>query len=487
MNARDHPTARRVRSACWFGLLLALPATVQAWPLDSQWRPVLRNGIPIQDDNGDTNGSRNIVSGPGKPAFFTYNDGLDLHFRMRLDQNPTGAGGQGLLQPFGWGVEFDTNRNVSNYEWLIIVDGIAQTETISLWQNTVQGSAGDPGDRAEVQVFTNPLAGNFRVTAADSAFNGHADFFLDFRFPWATLMQYTGLTDTSPVRLFGGSSSSANALTENGADLIGASDLTTGFSDLMTPFGILLTPLGTLPSDGTVRFVSDLAGAGDITQIAPGEPLFLRVDDPDLNHDVTTRQSLTVTITTSGGDRETITLTETGPDTGIFTGQINSVDGNPVTGSGQIECATGESITATYVDTFSADMTRNVLRTDSVAVRSPVPLLALDKRVDPATALPGETLTYRLQVRNLGDGTANAVLISDMVPAYTTYVAGSLRLGGAATTYDAAAPLTDQPGDDAGEMVERSVLFRLPPLAPNDGVTNAGDDERLLYFRVRVE
>ena len=37
-------------------------ALAQTWPSDAQWNPILRDGINIQDDLTDANGSRNVVS-----------------------------------------------------------------------------------------------------------------------------------------------------------------------------------------------------------------------------------------------------------------------------------------------------------------------------------------------------------------------------------------------------------------------------------------
>lgn len=51
--------------------------------------------------------------------------------------------------------------------------------------------------------------------------------------------------------------------------------------------------------------------------------------------------------------------------------------------------------------------------------------LSIDKVVDRATASPGDTLTYEIRVDNTGDGTLTNLVITDAVPAGTTYVAGS--------------------------------------------------------------
>ena len=57
------------------------------------------------------------------------------------------------------------------------------------------------------------------------------------------------------------------------------------------------------------------------------------------------------------------------------------------------------------------------------------PVLSISKSVDKATAIPGETLIYTLNYSNTGGGDATNVVISDAIPARTTFV--SATSGGA--------------------------------------------------------
>ena len=402
---------------CLFACLLALPQTVFAWPTTGQWIPLYRGGVVVQDANGDAQGSRNVVSLPDKAAMFLFNDGAYLYFRMRLDEDPTGTGGQLLLQSFGWGVEFDTNLNPANYEWLIMVDGIGD-EGIDLWQNTVQGTLGSPGDQAEILYTRLPLPGNYQVTQADTSINGTPDYFLDWRFPYATFLQATGLTSYSPIRIFGGSSSSTQALTEQGADLIGASDLYAGFSDFVTPYGPKITT-------GAIWYVLDLAGNGDATQVAVDGTLYIRVDDADRNIDATTKQTITVVLTGPSGDTETVTLTETGINTGIFTGSIpvNSHTGiAPSNGVMQVAAPT-ETVTATYYDPINASYQFNQAYTDTIAVLSPV--ITVAKSVTPTQTPAGGTVTYTITVTNNGPAEGRLNTVTDTLPASFSYLTGT--------------------------------------------------------------
>lgn len=577
----------------FFGILL-LPYLAFAWPATNQWWPVYRGGVILQDPNNDAQTSRNVVSDATNAAGYIFNDGTYMYFRLRLDADPGGGGGQNLLKPYGWGVEFDTDLNTGTYEWLIMVDGIANPETISLWRNTVQGVLGDPGDKPEVLFSSTAASGNIQITPADTSFNGDQDYFLDWRFSYAAFKQATGLTDSSPLRMFAGTSSSGNNLSGSGGDLVGASDLYAGFSDT-------IIPMGTRPTTGTVRFVADLAGSGDVTQITTGTTVYIRVDDADQNYNPTTAQTVTVTLTSTNGDTETITLTETGPNTGIFTGSTPTVFGGAVTNNGSLQLVPGETVTVTYIDAIDASLNLNRPRTDTLLVIGPVvsvvktvtpgttasggtvtytvtisntgqtagnvtqiqdtlptgfsyktgtttgltttnpsingqiltwsgswsvaaggtatlvfqanagsiagvyynnvtvtgsnfvpagtgntapvtvgaPLVSLSKSADRSTAVPGEEIIFAIYYHNTGDGASQILIITDTIPAYTTYVPGSLRIGPASSTYESGTTtLTDAVDSDAGQVSGRVVTFTINNVA-------AGADGKV-YFKAKI-
>lgn len=457
-----------------------------AWPTSAQWIPVYKNYAYLQDPNGDSTGSRNVVSDATHPAAYFFNDGAYIYFRLRLDKTPAGTGGQGLLEAYGWGVEFDTNNNPNDYEWLLMVDGISKDEAICLYQNTVQGVMGDPSDKPEILSASLPLSGNYQIAAADSSLNGEQDYFLDWRFPYSTFKTYTGLVDQSPLRMFFGASPSANNLTQNGGDFVGGSDLVSGFSDYVTTAGI---PLGPIPSaTGTVGFVSDLTGASAVTSTIAGNALFVKVADSDKNVNVNAADTVSVTVSTGGGDAEPLILTETGPNTGIFTGTINSkLSATPVRNNGTIDLQSGETVTATYIDARDAANRIDQVRTASVvASLTLLPQLNLVKSTDKTEALPGAEITYAIHYLNVGNADGYSVELSDAVPSYATYVAGSMRLGNATSTYSTAAPKTDAAGDDEAEFTGNSVLFRIPVVRKNDGAANSGPDEGNVFYKVTI-
>jgi uncharacterized repeat protein (TIGR01451 family) len=82
-----------------------------------------------------------------------------------------------------------------------------------------------------------------------------------------------------------------------------------------------------------------------------GDPVFISVSDADHNGDPLALDTVIVVLTTDDPvDQETIQLTETGLDTGVFVGYIQSTSAPAVAGDCQISVIDGTQITATYTD-----------------------------------------------------------------------------------------------------------------------------------------
>jgi uncharacterized repeat protein (TIGR01451 family) len=82
-----------------------------------------------------------------------------------------------------------------------------------------------------------------------------------------------------------------------------------------------------------------------------GEPIFIRVSDLDQNLDRTRAESVLITISDpKTGDSETLRLTESGPDTGVFLGYIQTSAAAAQSLDGTLSVAEASSITARYVD-----------------------------------------------------------------------------------------------------------------------------------------
>ncbi len=85
-----------------------------------------------------------------------------------------------------------------------------------------------------------------------------------------------------------------------------------------------------------------------------GEPIFIRVTDPDQNLDRTMAETVLATITDRvTDDVEILILTETGPDTGVFVGYIQSAEtGSPALYDGNFTVTADSNILATYTDNY---------------------------------------------------------------------------------------------------------------------------------------
>jgi len=68
------------------------------------------------------------------------------------------------------------------------------------------------------------------------------------------------------------------------------------------------------------------------------------------DHDLEGQGTQNVYITTSGGDSETVTLTEITPAVGVYRGTISTASGDPNTEDGELQVSDGETITGTYED-----------------------------------------------------------------------------------------------------------------------------------------
>ena len=87
-----------------------------------------------------------------------------------------------------------------------------------------------------------------------------------------------------------------------------------------------------------------------------GEPIFIRVRDLDQNLDNNLRETVISTLTNPDtGDNEAVRLTETGPDTGVFVGYIQSGNGIPSNYNGTLTVSLSNesfqsNLTASYTD-----------------------------------------------------------------------------------------------------------------------------------------
>lgn len=140
-----------------------------------------------------------------------------------------------------------------------------------------------------------------------------------------------------------------------------------------------------------------------------------------------------------------------------------SLTATAATGSGTpgtVLPGAGDGGTNAVVGSNTAERTsEGTLTVSSSANSADVSLLKtaiVKNKFQNADPIPGATITYKIDAV-VSKGTAQNVLLSDAIPANTTYVPGSLKLGGSA--------LTDAAGDDAGEASPSGIRVDLGDVA----------------------
>ncbi|MCA1765512.1 MAG: hypothetical protein LC633_04580, partial [Desulfobulbaceae bacterium] len=214
------------------GLAAVPPHSAWAWPADGDWIPIYYGEGELSDPEGDAQGNdgRDIVGDSANAAAYLFNDGNYIHFRVRLNNDPRKDLTTGELDPFGWGFLIDTDQNLDDYEYMVMLDGISNPDVMYLAQNTVQGTLGDASDKAELILWQENLnyLNNYRVLGpSDSGgpvttFGEDGDYFLDYRIPYDVFKNSMGLDENSLIRYFVGSANNAMVLS---ADLVQGSDL----------------------------------------------------------------------------------------------------------------------------------------------------------------------------------------------------------------------------------------------------------------------
>ncbi|HEY0044937.1 MAG TPA: hypothetical protein VGB62_10350 [Allosphingosinicella sp.] len=166
-------------------------------------------------------------------------------------------------------------------------------------------------------------------------------------------------------------------------------------------------------------------------ELEAGEPLVLVVDRPLDNSDPEAADSALVTLVSASGDHERLSLIETGPDTGVFAGSIETLPMPPAAVDYDCHLAvrTGE------VMAFEAFSARSTTAFASAALRirpsnRPTQPLLLSKEAAQAVAEPGGTIQYRITLRNPDRRATAAITVTDRMPAGTRLRPETLRVNG---------------------------------------------------------
>jgi large repetitive protein len=141
--------------------------------------------------------------------------------------------------------------------------------------------------------------------------------------------------------------------------------------------------------------------------------LYFRVQDLDRNTNPLTPQSVNITVTSSSGDVETVTINESGSNTGVFNGSVPYVvSGIVTTGNGTVTALAGATLNFNYTD----PITSTDVCTDNAYITAGVAALSASKaRMLPVDlfAVVGDTVRWQITVTNSGNTNHTNISLTD--------------------------------------------------------------------------
>ena len=227
----------------------------------------------------------------------------------------------------------------------------------------------------------------------------------------------TGVFTATVATVFGAAAGTNNDGTFN----VKAGDtLTTTYNDGFTAGGGTATVTAT--TNVTTSCVTGTLSAS--ATILPTQAIAISVTDADRNTNPATTQSFTVTVNNPAtGETETVTLTETGVNTGVFSGSLATSEGvvaDPAVGV--LAVAKDDVVTTTYGDTCN-NLGGPGNSTANTTVVKPVLTISKTDAPDPVNA--GSNITYTLSYSNTGTAAASGVVVTDTIPANTSFVSAT--------------------------------------------------------------
>ncbi len=174
------------------------------------------------------------------------------------------------------------------------------------------------------------------------------------------------------------------------------------------------------------------AGNVPVTAFQPDSTICMSVRDFDQNLTDTLVESVSIKLESSSGDQETVILTETGVNTGIFKACMAASSTLAGTsGNGQLYAREGDILSFTYTDPD----TEKDKSAATANVQSTAPVMrvikSLKKPFD-GVAIPGEQLEYEIAVSNPGPTILLTAILTDTFDlSCMSYVSSSYPLSGA--------------------------------------------------------
>ncbi len=156
----------------------------------------------------------------------------------------------------------------------------------------------------------------------------------------------------------------ANAPTRSALTILRAAPAGTGTATTVYPTqcqsGNAVTTLPPpVSSAGTVIDLSQPVALASTASLHGGEAAFLRLTDADQNLDAAAIDVVELRVSTPEGDSEVLRLSETGVNTGIFAGHVQTRAATASAGNCVLEVARNASISSLYIDPADARDTSN--------------------------------------------------------------------------------------------------------------------------------
>jgi uncharacterized repeat protein (TIGR01451 family) len=219
----------------------------------------------------------------------------------------------------------------------------------------------------------------------------------------------------------------------------------------------LAPPLGT---DGQPFTLGEPLALGTATAVHGGEAVFLELVDADRNRDAAVVDSVELTVSAQGGDRETIVLAETAANSGRFAGYVQTRAAASTLGNCTLEVERDGELAASYVDALDSSDAATV-----AALVDPFGVV-----FDSQTGQPVNGTRVRLV--DAASGAAADVRGDDGVSAYPAeVVTGEAVTDASGTVYSFPAGVFRFPLVAAGDyriVVEPPSGYRAPSTVPED-------------------
>ncbi|HVJ31427.1 MAG TPA: hypothetical protein VNA66_14020, partial [Gammaproteobacteria bacterium] len=148
---------------------------------------------------------------------------------------------------------------------------------------------------------------------------------------------------------------SRSALTLLRADAAGSPNLASATQCVSGGSTVALPP--PYGSNGQALPLGQPLALGAAAVVHGGEAVFLELVDADRNRDAAAVDTVELTLSALGGDRETLVLAETAIDSGRFVGYVQTRAGGAAVGDCVLDVQRDGDLTASYVDELDASDT----------------------------------------------------------------------------------------------------------------------------------